>query len=443
MNKKKEVLEFRKRKIKETPKNPTEEMLRDNLLKLERGTDIEPVRINKEKIRSFYYKIIDILKKYIELKEEYYPLVSLWIIGSYHHDRFNSYPYLFLNAMRGSGKSRALKLITTLSKDGQVMASPTEAVLFRTKGTLAIDEFEGVSSKEKSAIRELLNASYKKGTFIMRMKKKKTIGGEEMVVEKFETYRPILIANIWGMDEVLGDRCIQLILEKSNNPIVTKLIEDFQENNYIQELVKSLCECSLCSVVSLKNIYKEWNNYIINKYSNQETTLTTLTYNTNKTTITTQTTSTINDIKMMGLFNKIEESGIQGRNLELFLPLFFLAMELDDLILKETIETASKITKDKTHEEEMESSDVMVYDFISKKYSDLTFHSVKMLTDEFKQFINESEEWLNSKWFGRALKRLNLVVDKRRTHQGIEVILNIPKAKEKIRMFRTGEENAI
>jgi len=435
MKEKEQLINFRKVKIIEKPKNETERFLREEFIKKERGEDLELTEKSKEKLRENFYEIIEVLKRYVDLKEEYYPLIALWIIGTYNHNKFSSYPYLFLNAMRGSGKSRTLKLIAKLSKDGQVMASPTEAVLFRTNGTLAIDEFENVGSKEKGAIRELLNSSYKKGTMIMRMKKKKTIDGEEQVVEEFETYRPILIANIWGMEEVLGDRCIQLILEKSNNPLITKLIEDFEENNYIDKITNSLVECSLCSVVSLKNIYKKWNNYIIDKY---KTTLTTYTTTNTITTLTTQ--DSLNDLKIIALFNKIEESGIQGRNLELFLPLFFIAIELGDNILKETIKTASNITLEKTHEEEMESSDVMVLDFISKRESNLIFYSVKILADEFRSFINENEDWLNSKWFGRALKRLNLVVDKRRTHRGIEVILNVKKAQEKIRMFRTGEE---
>ena len=53
--------------------------------------------------------------------------------------------------------------VCKLAKDGNVMASPTEAVLFRTNGTLGIDEFEGVANKDKSSIRELLNGAYKKG----------------------------------------------------------------------------------------------------------------------------------------------------------------------------------------------------------------------------------------------------------------------------------------
>ena len=117
--------------------------------------------------------------------------------------------------MRGSGKTRILKLIASMSKNGEVLGSLSEAVLFRTaKGrTICIDEFEKVGSHENQALRELLNAAYKKGQKIKRMKK----AGDEYVVEEFDIYTPICMANIWGMDEVLGDRCITIVLEKSND----------------------------------------------------------------------------------------------------------------------------------------------------------------------------------------------------------------------------------
>jgi hypothetical protein len=37
---------------------------------------------------------------------------------------------------------------------------------------------------------------------------------------------------------------------------------------------------------------------------------------------------------------------------------------------------------------------------------------------------------------GRALKRLNLIIDKRRIAKGIEVTLNIEKAEQKLSMFK-------
>lgn len=408
-----------------------------------KSTQIETVEeLTKEEVLEIlnetYDNIKKVLKVYLDLKEEYYSLISLWIIGTYFHQNFASFPYLFFNAMRGSGKSRLLRLVCKLSKEGNVMASPTEAVLFRTKGTIGIDEFEGVANKDKSSIRELLNGAYKKGIKIARMKKVKSLAGEEMKVEEFEVYRPVIMANIWGMDEVLGDRCITLILEKSNNLEKTRLTEDFEENNYIENIKKSLVRCSLCSVVSPENINKMWNSYISDEY---KTTLTTYyTYNT-YTTLTTSLQKRVPQETEVNpnhteLFKKIKDSEIQGRNLELFLPLFFISDYINQEVLDGIIQIAKDITYEKQHEEEMESIDVMVYDFISKQGEGLEFHSVKSLTNLFREFADESSDWLNSKWFGRALKRLNLVVDKKRKGSGMEVLLNVPKAIEKLKMFR-------
>lgn len=381
-------------------------------------------------IREAYDLLIEILQKYLDLREEYYPIIALWIIGTYIHKEFQSFPYLFFNAMRGSGKSRALRLICALSKDGMVMASPTEATLFRTNGTLGIDEFEGVANKDKSAIRELLNGAYKKGIKIVRMKKKKVLGQEEQVPEEFEPYRPVVMANINGMDEVLGDRCLTLILEKSNNPLKTRLVEDFETNENIKKIHFILNQCSLCDVVMQKNIYTDWNNYISDRYN------TTLhTYNT-YTTITTQTTQ---NIKLDEIFNQIHDTGIIGRNLELFLPIFFIANLISKEVSEQVLIISKNITTEKKQEEELESMDVMVIDFISRQETGLLWASIKDLVTNFRNFSNEDYEWLNAKWFGKALKRLNLIISKRRLSFGIEVILNVPKAKEKLKIFKKDE----
>ena len=127
------------------------ELAEEEFKKLEKShTDLEgDDKKNKENLLEAYRNILDILKEYLDLKKEYYNIIALWIIGTYFHNKFPSYPYLFFNAMKGSGKSRTINLITCLSKDGSVQNSMTEAVLFRTSGTLAIDEFEGVGRKGK------------------------------------------------------------------------------------------------------------------------------------------------------------------------------------------------------------------------------------------------------------------------------------------------------
>ena len=251
----KEPIERLKKQLKEDLSKPINKDLILNIGGVRVSKDSLEAREKAiETIREQYDNIKEVLKHYIDLKEDYYTILTLWIIGTYLHDEFDTFPYLFFNAMRGSGKSRTLRLACKLAKDGNVMASPTEAVLFRVHGTLGIDEFEGVANKDKSQIRELLNGAYKRGVKIFRMKKKKSLAGEELVAEEFEPYRPIIMANITGMEEVLEDRCITLILEKSSHPEKTRLTEDFESNSTIKYILQNMNQCSLCSVVMKKNI---------------------------------------------------------------------------------------------------------------------------------------------------------------------------------------------
>src|SRR3990167_6468310 len=82
-------------------------------------------------LKNCYSTIKDILMKYCDLEPRYYPVISLWILGTYCHDDFETYPYLFLNASKGSGKSRLLRLISILSQNGDMLGSMTESGLFR------------------------------------------------------------------------------------------------------------------------------------------------------------------------------------------------------------------------------------------------------------------------------------------------------------------------
>ena len=145
----------------------------------------EKIQLDEERIKlgKIYEKINDILGYYCDIPKETRQLITLWCIGAVHIKNFNTYPYLFINAMRGSGKTRLLKLMMKIC-GGDVLNSPTEAVLFRTDNPLAIDEFEGIGRKGSENLRELLNSAYKRDIKVKRMKKKKTMEGEEQVVEE-------------------------------------------------------------------------------------------------------------------------------------------------------------------------------------------------------------------------------------------------------------------
>lgn len=418
---------------------------------LENGiANLESISLARTKLYDSYNDILRVIKEYMDINEDYAKMIAIWIIGTYFHDCFNAYPYLFLNAMRGSGKTRLLKLISSLGAkgDGSVQNNLTEAVLFRIpKGTVTcIDEVEQIGSKEKQTLRELLNSAYKKGTKVKRMKKIKHKEGEDMITETFEPYIPIAMANIWGVEEVLADRSIVMTLEKSNNQSVTKMIEDFDTNPKIQEIKRTLNLCYVVYVMSLrkKTYIGSWNNYIKSKYND----ITTYTYITTITTLTTEEDKRKEierknlEIEQDSFFNKIDESNINGRNFELIFPLLLIAKEIDEVIFNEILSIATEIVKGKKEDEYSDSKDVSLFEFISSNEISsygLNYVALKELTVKFRLFLgddSEEDRWLNDKWMGRALKRLNLLISRKRVTSGRMVILNYPKALEKLKIFK-------
>ena len=399
--------------------------VKEHLKLTDKKVDMSPEEL-QALLRKSYDKIVEILREYCCLRDDYYSLIAVWILGTYFHDKMESYPYLFLNAMKGSGKTRLLKLIASMSHNGKILASLREAVLFRTaKGsTICIDEFESLGNKERGDLRELLNTAYKKGISVERMKKITTPEGSEQVVEAFELYCPIAMANIWGMEDVLGDRCIPLTLEKVNDVIITKLIENFVLNLDIQ-WVKSMLKCIDVVTLPFGGIVEGWNKWVKSRYT------TAYTY----TTLTTETTLTTL------IYEKIDKTGLNGRSLELFFPLFLISWLIGEDVLDQTLETAQEINQERMSEEIVENKDINFIEFVAQQeWKD--FIEVSEITKKFREALHEDSDdikWINAKWVGKALRRLNFNKMKRRTGKGIEVILNIEKAKEKLKIFKPME----
>jgi len=368
-------------------------------------------------IRELYTSAIKSFQEYVDIKPIYHTFISIWAVGALFHDKFESYPYLFLNAMKGSGKSRTLKLIMKLI-GGDVATSMTEAVLFRNKEPLAIDEFEGIGRKGQENLRELLNAAYKRGSVVFRMKQKKIKEETTQIRERFDVYRPIALANIWGMEEVLGDRCISSILEKSNNKQITRRLEDFDYSPTIKTFLEKKQQIPFISdhlFPERISISRLWNEYINSQHSQHS-------HN-----------SLNSHNSLINLFNKIEKTGIYGRELELFFPLFVISYYIGEDVLDNLIDFSYEIIKEKRESSLIENYDVKVIDFVSQ-YTNDSFVSIKQLTQDFKDFLQSSEEWINEKWLGRRLKTLVLVKEKKKS-SGIYVILDIEKAQQKIKMF--------
>lgn len=402
--------------------------------------------------KRMYDLINQTIRKYCDLEERYYNILTLWVIGTWFHNQFPTFPYLFFNAMKGSGKSRLLKLLASMCKNGEVLASLSEAVLFRTAefSSIFIDEFEGIGKKGSNTLRELLNAGYKRGTLVKRAFKRKTMEREEMAIECFNVYCPIAMANIYGMESVLSDRCITLILEKSDNKVITKLIENFAQDPIIQEILKVFSSYSSVnrnvsfmsflpmSLLNLRYI-DHWNTYVLGKYI----------YNNindinNRNSINNKENCVVFDENEMSFFNKVDSTEIDSRHLELFLPLFVIASSISEFVLDETLKTAKQIVEERKGEDVIENRDISFYDFLAKYDGSSDFISIASLTIQFRNFIHEEDDegksWVTTRWLGWALRRLNLVLDKKRTGNGREVVINFGKAKEKIGMLKPKEK---
>lgn len=394
-----------------------------------------------------YEDIIAFLGEWVDLPEDTKKVMAIWIIGTYFHKEFSTYPFLFFNAMRGSGKTRTLKIISHLQKDGNgdVLTNPSESIIFRTAKDrgLIIDEFESEKSKDKQTMREVLNSAYKEGGKVFRNEKHKVDGKEVMVAVGHNVYTPVAMANISGIDDVLGDRSITFILEKSMNPALVKKIEDFQTNKVLQHIKANLSASSveLCSVHPLQKAIYGWNAYVTNKYTPIHTMyMYTETLHEERVREEEEREEIMNDF-----YNLIDETGIFGRNLELFFPLLILSKMLHQTIFEDILKIVKNLNFNKKDDDFIESKDISLIEFISNcDRHRFDYKFVHELHREFKEFIGnagdeEKERWNTVTWFGLALKRLKLYSDRKRVAKGYLVLLAVDKAKEKLNIFKKEE----
>ena len=415
----------------------------DNIIKEKKKEDEDKLLQARLDVQEAYHLILEILDEFMDVSEDKKKIIAIWIIGTYCHKRFSTFPFLFFNAMRGSGKTRLLKLISWMQYkgNGDVLNNPSEAVVFRTaqETGLIFDEMEKLRTKDAQTMREILQQAYKKGGKIKRMKKVHKDKEEKQVVEEFDVFTPVAMANINGMDEVLGDRCITLVLEKSNKPNITKKIENFDTNPKIVRVKQLLQVLVTFSEVTLapERYTTHWNQYIDEKYnitssSNIIISLNSITPPQNK----------IPD-ELFEFYNKVDEAGIDGRHFEITFPLLITAKIIHEEIFDEVLKVLKNVVVERKDEEIAESKDVSLYNFIAglKSYR-FQWVMIKDLTRQFRESMGEQEledQWLNERWVGRALKRLALIHQSRKLGSGRQVILDIDKANEKCLIFKKDE----
>lgn len=179
------------------------------------GETIEPLQLYLD-IRAYVNRFVYFTD------DRYLDLLTTWCMGTYLFPVFRHYPYLWLNAEKGSGKTTVLEIIRPICFNGQMLVSPTPAVLFRevsaNRVTLLIDEFEGMTKQNKenaSAIFDILNAGYNREG---QVKRTEPSPNGDYRVRTFSAYSPKIFSGIKEIDNVLRDRTIQVrMLRKGVN----------------------------------------------------------------------------------------------------------------------------------------------------------------------------------------------------------------------------------
>lgn len=180
------------------------------------GVSVEPWAVYTE-VRDYFLRYVDYPNPL------YYDLLTLWCIGTYWFQLFESFPYIHLNGGKGSGKSVTLGIMKELAFNAQFSPSSSSASMFRTieacSATFLMDEAENLFKSAKKGEDEpgnndkleILKSGYKRGGVAIRC------AGDNHDPTGFSVYSPKMFGSIMAIDRVLADRTITIFLLKNVN----------------------------------------------------------------------------------------------------------------------------------------------------------------------------------------------------------------------------------
>jgi hypothetical protein len=164
-------------------------------------------------------------RKYVAMDPGLPLVLALWSVATHVFECFDAFPYLAITSpTKRCGKTRLAEVIELFCANGLRTVAATPAAIFRTiqayrlkdgTVTLIIDEAEvlGTRGERAEALREVLNAGYKRGQSVLRCERS---DGKEGRYEpkQFETYCPKVIVLIGNLNDTLADRSIPIIMRR-------------------------------------------------------------------------------------------------------------------------------------------------------------------------------------------------------------------------------------
>lgn len=321
-------------------------------------------------------KVKKTFQQYIELPDEtLYDLLSLWCIGTYFFPLFNTYPYVYVGGITGSGKSKLLGLCSQICFNGILSPDMTESTVFRlihnARSSLFFDETDDFRNRfQASNLRRLLLTGYKKGSRVIRNRRTSEL---DFVPEFFDVYGPKMFGNIEGLEEVLESRCIRIIMKRGSNVEITSraVSEDDQVWQETRDLLYPF-------------LMKNW-QAVKHSYS---------------------------EIK--------PHTALQNRSWEIWKPILSLAQFFDEALLQKMKSLAIGMAKE-VQRDQLDSPEYVLAKVLLTLVQKDGYYMLKDIRNEMARYYDDSD-WLSERSIGGMLRSLGFK-NRRRRRMGFKYLL--------------------
>jgi hypothetical protein len=376
-----------------------------------KGLDLGPIDLFKG--------VLEAWRTYIWFEDDReYAYEALWDIGTYFHHLFNAYPYPYFGGVKRSAKTKALTVHSCLAFNAIFSMNVSTACLFRmiqnARCSFMIDESERLNNPERAQeFRSLLLGGYKRGECAYRNVETRE---KQWTPTAFEVYSPKALANISGLEGVLEDRCKTTIMRRTlDRAIVDREIDE--EDPCWAALRASLYRFYLGHWRGVKGLYNDL--------------------------------GALSGLSELAGFLKTrapkvsdEDLGLlTSRELELWRPILALALYIDEAyqagptsLTTQIIGLAIDTARSRGTEDATESADMILVGVLAEIVKEDAYYMTGPILDAMRAKWDKEETWLNSKWLGKALRRLGFR-DKKRKSAGVQYNLKMSEVVELARIM--------
>jgi len=238
--------------------------LKDYWVEKFRNDEIDPSELEPAYLIGRLVKYVE--KFYYFADDRYYVVIALYIFMTYFYELFSSIPYLYLNGEKGSGKSTLAGIVNCFAFNSKFAVDISESALFRSVsvegGTFILDEMENLTSRAKSQDSKM--ASILKGGYYKEGRIYRTNTDQGNRTESYSAYGPKVFANIFGLDDVIEDRCIQIKIPKINVSKGNRR-ESLQDwlSTHQPEREEMTSKLALCALVHFKEVSEIYSSAFI------------------------------------------------------------------------------------------------------------------------------------------------------------------------------------